>query len=202
MTVTETSTSLAKESPTRAARFRTLAECQVILPDLDAAPKDSGTLELVVRRPARGEREVLDVGRLDAAYGLEGDNWRDRAGDAPDPDTQLNIMSHRMVAFLAADPAVEPLAGDQLYLDLDLSQENLPVGTRLAIGDPASPSAVVEVTAKPHTGCRKFVARFGEDAMRFVNGREGRPRRLRGLNARVVTPGEVRPGDIVTVIRP
>lgn len=101
-------------------------------------------------------------------------------------------MSHRMVEFLAIDPARRPLAGDQLYLDLDLSEANLPAGTRLSIGE-----AVIEVTHHPHRGCDKFTARFGEPAMRFVNGRLGRELRLRGLNARVVTPGVVRPGDKV-----
>lgn len=194
-------------APTRSARYRTTDELLDFVPILDAAPKDAGTLNLVVRRPAVGAREVLDVGRLDAAYGLEGDTWIERGSKrtkdgSSHPDMQLNVMSHRMVAFLADDPAIEPLAGDQLYLDLDLSEENLPAWTYLSFGDPASPTAVIQVTDQPHTGCAKFIERFGEEAMRFVNGRTGRPRRLRGLNARVVQPGEVRPGDKVTVRRP
>lgn len=115
---------------------------------------------------------------------------------------QLNVMNARLVAFLAGDPERRALAGDQLYLDLDLSHENLPAGTRLVLGDPATRGAVIEVTEVPHTGCAKFVERFGAEAMRFVNGRDGRPLRLRGLNARVVTAGRVRPGDPVTVVRP
>lgn len=190
-----------------AAHHRTPEELAAFLPELHAAPKDSGILKLIVRRPAVGEREVLAVGRLDPAYGLEGDNWIERGSSrTPDgsahPDMQLNVMSHRMVAFLAGDPALEPLAGDQLYLDLDLSHDNLPAGTRLLFGDPEAPGAVIEVTEQPHTGCKKFVARFGEEAMRFVNGRTGRPLRLRGLNARVLLAGEVRSGDLVTVHRP
>jgi hypothetical protein len=191
---------------TRAAHHRTPEELIAFLPTLAEAPKDRGTLNLLVRRPDRGEREVLESGTLDATYGLIGDNWlargsRHTADGSADPDSQLNVMSHRMVAFLAGDPALEPLAGDQLYLDLDLSHENLPVGSRLLFGDPDTPRAVIEVTEPPHTGCAKFVERFGAEAMRFVNGRTGRPMRLRGLNARVVTGGEVRPGDVVTVQR-
>ena len=93
---------------------------------------------------------------------------------------------------MAVDPDRRALAGDQLHLDLDLSLANLPPGTRLALG-----SAVIEVTAKPHLGCAKFVDRFGRDAMRFVNSPVGRELRLRGLNARVVVAGTVRPGDEV-----
>ena len=105
----------------------------------------------------------------------------------------LAVMSSRMTGLLSADPAVQALAGDQLYVDLDLSHDNLPAGTRLALGD----DAVLEVTAKPHAGCRKFLARFGADAVAFVNGEAGSALRLRGLNARVVAGGVVRPGDVV-----
>jgi MOSC domain-containing protein YiiM len=115
---------------------------------------------------------------------------------------QLNVMSARMVGLLAGDRDQRALAGDQLYVDLDLSHANLPTGSRLVIGDPTRRGAVIEVTEQPHTGCAKFVARFGADAMRFVNGPVGRALRLRGLNARVVTAGRVRPGDTVTVVRP
>ena len=190
-----------------AATHRTSEELQAFLPQLHSAPRDMGTLELVVRRPGLGEREVLDEGELDLAVGLVGDTWTERGSSrtpdgGPHPKMQLNVMSARMVAFLAGDPRRRELAGDQLYLDLDLSQENLPAGTRLTIGAPTERGAVIEVTEPPHTGCAKFVERFGAEAMRFVNGTVGRPMRLRGLNARVVVPGRVRPGDPVTVIRP
>jgi hypothetical protein len=186
---------------------RTPEELEDFIPQLLAAPQDAGTLELVVRRPGLGQREVLDEGELDLVVGLVGDSWLQRGSSktsdgGPHPEMQLNVMSARMVAFLAGDPERRPLAGDQLYLDLDLSQDNLPVGTRLTIGDPAARGAVIEVTAPPHTGCAKFIERFGAEAMRFVNGSVGRPLRLRGLNARVVEPGRVRPGDRVLVTRP
>ena len=180
--------------------YRTTEELEAFEPVLRAAPRDVGTLDLVVRRPAPGEREVLDEGRLSFAEGLVGDTWNvrgsSRTGDGSShPDMQLNVMSARMIGFLAGDPERRALAGDQLYLDLDLSHDNLPAGTRLAIGE-----AVIEVTAQAHTGCAKFVQRFGADAMRFVNGRLGRELRLRGLNARVVTEGVVRPGDKVSKV--
>jgi hypothetical protein len=186
---------------------RSPEELEAFLPQLLAAPRDAGTLELVVRRPAPGQREVLDEGELDLGVGLVGDTWLERgssktADGGSHPEMQLNVMSARMVAFLAGDPARRALAGDQLFLDLDLSHDNLPVGTRLTIGDPAVRGAVIEVTAPPHTGCAKFIERFGAEAMRFVNGSVGRPLRLRGLNARVVEPGRVRPGDPVLVTRP
>jgi hypothetical protein len=189
------------------ARHRTPEELQEFLPELLAAPRDVGTLELVVRRPAVGEREVLDEGELDVVVGLVGDTWSQRgssrsADGGPHPDMQLNVMSARMVGFLAGHPQRRALAGDQLYLDLDLSHDNLPAGSRVTIGDPQVRGAVIEVSEQPHTGCAKFVERFGAEAMAFVNGPVGRPLRLRGLNARVVVPGRVRPGDRVTVTRP
>jgi hypothetical protein len=185
---------------------RSPEELEAFLPQLLAAPRDAGTLELVVRRPAPGQREVLDEGQLDLGVGLVGDTWLERgssktADGGSHPEMQLNVMSARMVAFLAGDPARRALAGDQLFLDLDLSHDNLPAGSRLTIGDPAVRGAVIEVTEPPHTGCAKFVERFGAEAMRFVNGPLGRPMRLRGLNARVVEPGWVRPGDRVRVTR-
>jgi hypothetical protein len=177
---------------------RTAADLHPWLDHLRAAPADAGTLHLVVARPSPGTRSVLAEGRLDEVRGLVGDDWSTRPNrrtpdGAPDPAAQLTVMSSRMAALLADDPEVQALAGDQLCVDLDLSPGNLPAGTRLAVG-----TAVIEVTAKPHTGCAKFVRHFGEDAMRFVNGREGRALRLRGLNARVVAGGVVRPGDRVT----
>jgi len=161
------------------------------------APRDAGTLRLIVRRPEVNAREVLDDGELSIGDGLIGDNWKTRgssrtAGGHAHPDMQLNVMNARMIEVLAQEPARWPLAGDQLFVDLDLSEANLPAGTRLAIGE-----AVIEVTPEPHTGCGKFVERFGIDAMKFVNGTIGRPLRLRGLNARVVKSGRIRRGDIV-----
>jgi hypothetical protein len=168
------------------------------LDTIRAAPAEAGTVEMIVRRPAVDEREVVEEGLLTADEGLQGDDWRAR-GSASTPDRaadanrQLTVMGSRVVDLLAGgDRAAWPLAGDQLYVDLDLGVANLPPGTRLGVGD-----AVIEVTEPAHTGCAKFSARFGSDALRFVNSPEGRALRLRGLNARVVRPGAVRRGDPV-----
>lgn len=161
------------------------------------APLSVGTLDLVVRRPALEEREVLTEGVLDLEQGLVGDTWNQRpsrrtADGGPHPDMQLNVVSSRVIAHIAQDPERWPLAGDQLYVDLDISSDNLPAWTRLQIG-----SAVIQVTDQPHTGCAKFTERFGLAAFRWVNTEAGMKLRLRGLNARVVEPGVVRPGDTV-----
>jgi hypothetical protein len=149
------------------------------------SPADVGRVELVVRRPAEGEREVLDEGLLDPGEGLIGDYW-----SGSNPGTQVTLMNARVIALIAQASERWSLAGDQLYVDFDLSVENLPPGTQLEVG-----SAVLEVSDEPHTGCAKFTARFGSAATRFVNSPDGRARRLRGMNARVVKPGAVRPGD-------
>ena len=177
---------------------RTTDELVAHVDHLRAAPAEVGTLEMVVRRPAVDRRELLEEGLLDPDLGLVGDNWLDRATthaieSGRHLESQLNVMSARMVRFLADEPAAQALAGDQLFLDLDLSRANLPTGTRLAIGD----EAVIEVTAKPHNGCQKFVKRFGHDAMVFVNSEVGKELRLRGFNAYVVSGGVVCPGDKV-----
>ncbi len=184
---------------------RTTDELTAFLSTLDEAPRVVGTLRAVIVRPAVGQREVLQVGHLDVDEGLVGDTWRERGSRrTPDgsahPDMQLNLMSHRLVEFIAQDPEREALAGDQMFVDLDLSHEHLPAWSELHIGGTAG--AVIIVTDQPHNGCGKFIARFGKEAMTFVNGPEGKPRRLRGLCARVVRAGTVRPGDEVVVVGP
>ena len=174
------------------------SELEAGLETILAAPKVEGVVDLVVRRPAEGEREVLEEGFLSHEDGLQGDDWlaratRGAADRIPNVDTQLTLMGSRVVDLLAGARSRWPLAGDQLYVDLDLSHENLPTGTRVRVGE-----ATIEVTAAPHTGCAKFSARFGSAAIRFVNSPSGRELRLRGLNARVVEPGVVRPGDAIT----
>lgn len=154
------------------------------------SPTDLGTLEMIVRRPSLGTREVLEAAQLDTAVGLVGDSWSTR--ERVDPDAQLNVMNARMAALLSPDEHGRALAGDQLYLDLDLTRENLPVGTRLQVGD-----AVIEITAKPHTGCKKFSRHFGPEVTRFVNTGEGKRLRLRGACAKVVEGGTIRRGDEV-----
>jgi hypothetical protein len=179
----------------------TIADLEAGLDRIRAAPSDDGVLELIVRRPAIGAREVVDSGALDPAEGLVGDSWRLRrsnrtADGSPHPDMQLNVMSSRVIALLSQDKERWALAGDQLFLDLDLSAENMPPGTQLAIG-----SAVIEVTPEPHTGCGQFVERFGLEAQQFVNSPVGRELQLRGINARVVQAGTIRVGDVARKAR-
>jgi hypothetical protein len=182
------------------ARHLTKSELEAGLDEIGRAPKDKGVLEMIVRRPREEAREILDVGELDLLVGLVGDTWKDRSSSrtpdkSPHPDMQINIMNCRATMLVAQSKDRWALAGDQLYIDMDLSGANLPPGTRLAIG-----TAVLEVTNQPHTGCQKFVARFGAEAMKFVNSPVGRELNLRGINAKVVKPGTVRVGDVVTKI--
>jgi MOSC domain-containing protein YiiM len=178
---------------------------QLSRPELEAgldkimgSPKDGGLVVLMVRRPAAGLRELVAEAMLDPAAGLAGDNWLARGSkNTPDrsaePERQITVMNARVAELVAGGRDRMALAGDQLYVDIDLSLENLPAGSLLAIGQ-----AVLRISEEPHTGCAKFVERFGAEAMRFVNSRVGRQLRLRGLNASVVTPGIVRQGDLAT----
>ncbi len=180
----------------RRVKHLTKEELEAGLAHIQASPTDKGVLEMIVRRPRTNEREVLDEGWLDCDQGLIGDNWATR-GTGKDAklhlDMQLNVMNSRVTALVAQGRERWPLAGDQLYVDLDLGDANLPSGTRLRIGE-----ALIEVTEVPHTGCRKFSARYGLDATRFVNSQQGRRLNLRGINAKVVQSGTIRVGDIAT----
>jgi hypothetical protein len=159
------------------------------------SPGDEGLLQLIVRRPSVETREVLEEAELSVTDGLVGDSWNLRpssrtADGSPHPDMQINIMNARAVALVAQEKERWQLAGDQLFLDMDLSKANLPAGSRIAIG-----TAILEVTAPPHTGCQKFVGRFGLDAMKFVNSEVGKELCLRGINAKVVQSGTIRVGQ-------
>jgi hypothetical protein len=165
------------------------------LAEIRAAPKDEGRLEMIVIRPATDERVVLEACQLTRERGCEGDDWRQGhldAGRTPDPQTQLTLMNARCAQLISGGRDRWPLAGDQLFVELDLGEANLPVGQRLAIGD-----AIVEITAEPHTGCAKFAARFGVDALKFVNMGEGARLKLRGIYAMVITEGAVHQGDAI-----
>lgn len=180
----------------------TTVELEAALDEIRRSPTDVGRLEAIVRRPAPLEREVLDEGELSLDDGLVGDCWRSRGSRSTEdgsahPEMQLNLMNSRALAAVSPDPTRRALAGDQLHVDLALGPDDLPPGSRLAIG-----SAVIEVTARPHRGCAKFRDRFGVDAMRFVNSAVGRQLNLRGINAKVVQPGTIRVGDTITVTRP
>jgi hypothetical protein len=177
--------------------FIPFEQLQAGMPHLQQSPKEQGRLELIVRRPATEERQVISQGRLVPTQGLEGDNWLARGSTStPDgsanPEAEVTLMNSRVIQLISQDSDRWSLAGDQFFVDMDLSEENLPAGTRLAIG-----SAVVEVSAKPHTGCKKFSARFGLDALKFISAPENKSLRLRGINAKVVLSGEFKTGDIV-----
>ena len=178
-----------------------LTRLEQCLDDIRASPADLGTVELIVRRPAVGEREALVEARLDLDDGLNGDTWRQRgssrtADGGPDPQAQLTLMNVRVARAVAGERDRWALAGDQVYVDLDLSCANLPAGSRVQIG-----SAVIEFSEAPHTGCAKFSARFGVDALKFVNTPMARELRLRGANCRVVVAGTIRQGDEIRKLR-
>ena len=173
----------------------TRGQLEAGLDEIRRSPADDGTLELIVRRPAVDEREVLEVGDLDVDEGLVGDTWNQRPSrrtedGGPHPGMQLNLINSRLLALISPDPDRRPLSGDQLVVDLDLSNANLPPWTRVSIG-----GAVIEGTDQPQTGCAKFSGRFGADALRLVNSEVGRNLNLRGVNARVVEPGPIHRGD-------
>jgi hypothetical protein len=171
------------------------------LETIRASPKLASRIDLIVRRPASGIREFPDEARLDEASGLIGDNWQQSgssqtADGRAHPDMQLTVMNSRAIALIAGSDERWPLAGDQLFIDLDLSIANLPAGSRLRVGE-----AVIEITAPPHTGCAKFKMRFGAAALAFVNSPHGRELRLRGANARIVSGGVIRVGgDVVKIV--
>lgn len=172
---------------------RPLRELRGWLDQIRTAPSTEGRIELIVRRPAVEGREVIMHGELCTTNGLIGDNWHVKPTSAtgmPDPRAQLTLMNARAAAAIAGERDRWPLAGDQLYVDFDLSAENVPPGTRLAVG-----AAEIEVTDEPHLGCGKFVRRFGVDAQKFVNSPDGRALNCRGINARVVIPGTAKTGD-------
>lgn len=178
------------------AKNMTLEDLQAGLDDIKLSPKDAGAVQMIVRRPSTEERESLEEGQLSLVEGLVGDNWGTRgssrtADGSSHPDMQLTIMNTRVIDLIAQGKERWHLAGDQLFVDMDLSVENMPPGTRISLG-----TAVIEATDQPHTGCKKFVARFGVDALKFLNSDIGKELQFRGINAKVVEPGIVHVGDV------
>lgn len=178
-------------------QHRPLAELQAGLEEVRRAPADLGSVQRIVRRPAVGERESVETVAVTLESGMDGDDWLGRgsrrmADGSADREAQITMMNSRFAALIAGPPEAWDVAGDQLYVDLDLSESNLPPGARVLAG-----GVELEVSAIPHTGCAKFSARFGSDALRLVSSPEGRALRLRGVNARVVRGGVVRTGDAV-----
>jgi hypothetical protein len=177
---------------------KTLEQLDRDIAHVEMAPSDGGTLEMIVIRPDVGLRAALEEAELHPDHGVIGDSWRARGSGrtvdgAAHPDMQLNVISSRVLELIAGDRERWPLAGDQLCVDLDLSAENLPPWTKLKVGH-----AVIQITDQPHTGCGKFSSRYGVDALRWVNSPQGKSLNLRGVNARVVEPGTIRRGDLVS----
>lgn len=183
-----------------AIKYLSRTELEAGLDYIRQSPRDNGVLRMIVSRPVDDEREVTEWGELDLSEGLIGDNWKRRGSKHTEDgsanlDAQITVMNARTIELLAQEEERWPLAGDQLYIDMDLSDDNIPAGTRLAIG-----SAILEVSAVPHTGCNKFSARFGVEAMKFVNSPEGKRLHLRGINAKIVQAGVIQVGDVVKKI--
>jgi MOSC domain-containing protein YiiM len=180
--------------------YLSISELEAGMEYIRQASKDNGMLKMIVRRPQSDERNIVDRGELNLSEGLVGDNWKTRGSrHTPDgsanPNAQITVMNARCIALLAQNEERWALAGDQLYVDFDLSEENIPPGTRLAVG-----SAILEVSAQPHSGCKKFSDRFGVEALKFVNSPEGKQLHLRGINARVIQAGSIQVGDTVEKI--
>ena len=179
------------------AKHLTLADLEAGLDEIRRSPKDVGVLDLIVSRPEEDAREVMLLADLDVAVGLVGDTWQDRpsarSGDGKaHPDMQITLMNSRVAALVAQDKSRWQLSGDQLFADIDISAENMPPGTRIAVGP-----AILEATDQPHTGCKKFSARFGIDALQLISSPTGKELQLRGINCKVVQGGEIKPGDVV-----
>jgi MOSC domain-containing protein YiiM len=179
-------------------QYLSMTQLEAGMDYLRQAPKDYGVLKMIVRRLDVDEREVVSEGELNLSEGLVGDSWKDRAGghtsgESTHVNRQITVMNARAIELLAQAEERWALAGDQLYIDFDLSDDNLPPGTCLAIG-----SAIIEVSAEPHTGCKKFSSRFGVEAMKFVNSPEGKRLHLRGINTKVIQGGTIRVGDVVS----
>ena len=189
-------------SPVNSQSQLTSQELEAGLDQIRQSPTDAGPLRMIVQRPAVDQREVVAEGTLDVDAGLVGDSWLTRGSTrtpdgGPNPAAQVTVINARLIGLLAQTEDRWPLAGDQLVIDIDMSESNLPPGARLAIG-----SAVLEISEEPHTGCVKFAQRFGHDALRFISTPTGQSLRLRGVNTRVIQSGPIRVGDRATKLQP
>jgi hypothetical protein len=173
------------------------SELELGLDEIKSSPKDNGVLEMIVRRPETETREMINAGEINVENGLAGDNWKARGSShttdgSADPEAQITLMNSRVIQLLAGDKKDWQWAGDQLFVDMDLSMDNLPPHSRIQIG-----SAILEISAKPHTGCKKFSGRFGVEALAFISTPLGKSLRMRGVNAKVIQAGEIKIGDVV-----
>jgi len=176
---------------------------EMALENIQQSPANEGVVEMIVSRPGIGERNVLEQAELSVELGLVGDNWLSRWNEQKRNkdrhfDMQINLMNARTIDVITnGNRELWPLAGDQFFVDIDLSEDNLPAGAKLQIG-----TAVIEVTAEPHLGCKKFMERFGKDAVVFVNSDLGKSIKLRGINAKVISPGVVTSGGAISKLAP
>ena len=170
-------------------RHLRLDELNAGLDTILEAPEDGGLIQMLIVRPADDERTTPDFVEVSAEEGTHGDHWS-KGESRYEPDVQIAIMSSRVLDLVSGGRDRWPLAGDNIIVDMDLSQTNLVPGQKLEAG-----SAILEITEIPHRGCAKFSARFGADALRFVNLGRAAELRLRGVYARVVQPGQIAVGD-------
>ncbi|MEL6345277.1 MAG: MOSC domain-containing protein [Myxococcota bacterium] len=178
--------------------MKTLNQLLVALSALPQAPADAGALRRIVVRPGRGTRETPDDVVLDPETGIDGDRWRERAAryGARYAERQVTLI-RADVARVLTEPIDAKWTGDNFHVDIDLSTHNLPAGSRLQIGD----HAVIEISTKPHSGCKRFRERFGDDAARVNSHPDVRDQRIRGALARVIVGGHVKTGDRIQVVR-
>jgi hypothetical protein len=178
----------------------TFDKLQEGLAEISQAPKNHGNIELLVIRPVQYERKVVNEITMHPITGCEGDIWHSKKTSStpdgkPNPERQVTLINSRVLALLEGAKDTWPKAGDQVYVDMDLSKENLPAGTDLSLG-----SAIIRVSAQPHNGCKKFAERYGIDATRFVNSSLGKAKSLRGINCYIVKEGIVKMGDTVSIL--
>ena len=167
-----------------------VTQIEAQMDQLAQSPQDLGVLEYIVLRLPDEQRATPKEAEVSPDGGLEGDRWA--RPNSPNPGAQISVMNSRFLRIIAGDDTRMPLAGDNLLVDIDLSEENLPAGTQLQIG-----TATFEVTEVPHTGCQKFERRYGKDALEFVNGETYKSQRLRGLFIRTIQAGKIQVGDSI-----
>jgi hypothetical protein len=177
-----------------------ITELELGIDEIKESPKDNGILEMIVRRPETETREIINSAEINLVNGLEGDNWKARGSSttpdgSADPEAQITLMNTRVIQLLSGDKEHWQWAGDQLFVDMDLGIENLPPHSRIQVG-----SAILEISAKPHTGCKKFSGRFGIEALEFISTPLGKALRMRGVNAKVIQAGKIQVGDVVKKI--
>lgn len=183
---------------TKARAYKTEAQLNTTIDYITKSPKEKGILKMIVARPAIDQRKILTDGLISKAEGLVGDNWKIKKSFSPPgpphPEKQITLMNARCIEMLATQEDEWPLAGDQLFVDFDLSESNLKPGDILKIGS----TVELKVSALPHNGCKKFAERFGTDAVKFVNSKHGKSLHFRGINASVTQEGTIKKGDIIS----